>query len=372
MMITLSDLFDRALLKDMLLERYVHVQSHPSLPLNILNYTPAAQYAQKWNEVTTKCRGLIYDADTEEVIARGFDKFFNWDDSSQPYPPSGPVLRSPKMDGSLGILYKLENAELSKATGWSVATRGSFTSDQARMATAMLWRAHDANELDLNDLREEKSYLVEIIYPENRIVVDYGDQRRLVLLDVLDTETGKSDLDEFERVYWLDKVERTYFPKGFSDQFVHDIPEGEEGFVVYWPGKNYRVKMKAAEYLELHRMIFSLSERSIWEALGNDQTIEEICVRLPDEFHAWVQRVAADLIEKRDRICSEARREFTSILHEVYDPWDRKAFAQRATGSPNRAYLFMLYDGKDIQDSIWKTLRPVGGKTVTTISEDVA
>ena len=43
-----------------------------------------------------------------------------------------------------------------------------------------------------------KTYLFEIIYPENRIVVDYGDYKGLVLIDVIDNETGKSDLQEFD------------------------------------------------------------------------------------------------------------------------------------------------------------------------------
>jgi RNA ligase len=368
----LTDLFPMELFQKMQDEKYVRIQQHPTEPYAIANYSELAQFDREWNEVTLNCRGLIYNYKTNEVVARGFRKFFNWDDSSQPYPPHGPVLRSPKMDGSLGILYQPQGGT------WAVATRGSFASDQAEWATDYLY-IQDAVLWDLNDLRPGYSYLVEIIYPENRIVVNYADQKRLVLLDVLNTATGKSDLEEFERVEWLDKVERIYFPNGFSDSFGHDIPEGEEGFVVYWPSKDYRVKMKSAEYIELHRAIFSLSERTIWQALGDGKTVEDICVNLPDEFHGWVKRVAYELMQAADRVYLDAKREFNYISHlirhldkSLFREDNRKAFAAKAANSPLRAYLFMLYDDKDIKNAIWKTLRPVGNKTVSTISEDVA
>jgi RNA ligase len=375
----LTDLFSMDLFQRMRDERYIRIQQHPTEPLAIANYSELAQFDRLWNEVTLNCRGLIWDYQKGRIVARGFRKFFNWDDASQQYPPHGPVLRSPKMDGSLGILYQ------DPAGTWAVATRGSFTSDQALWASEALRDSLGVGGgIYLDDLRPGFSYLVEIIYPENRIVVNYGDARRLVLLDVLDTATGKADLDEFDRVLWVDKVERKYFPNGFSDSFGHDIPEGEEGFVVYWPGKDFRVKMKSAEYIELHRAIFSLSERTIWQALGDGKNTEEICVKLPDEFHDWVKGVAETLQVEALRITIDARREFRETLQRVVPEYydgapltdaraqHRKAFAQLAAKSPMRTYLFMLYDGKDIEQAVWKTLRPVGNKTVTTISEDVA
>src|ERR1700744_3758974 len=103
------DLLDQDLYSRMLEEKFIRVQRHPFSSLCIVNYTEQAQYQREWNEVTLNCRGLIWDFIEEEVISRPFPKFFNWDDSSQPYPPTGPVMRMPKMDGSLGILYHTED-----------------------------------------------------------------------------------------------------------------------------------------------------------------------------------------------------------------------------------------------------------------------
>ena len=92
-----------------------------------------------------------------------------------------------KLDGSLGVVYREPTSRR-----WSVATRGSFDGEQARWATQRL-RSDDR----LTPLpREDRTYLLEVIYPANRVVVDYGDREDLVLLDVLALDDGRSVLDE--------------------------------------------------------------------------------------------------------------------------------------------------------------------------------
>lgn len=86
---------------------------------------------QEWNFFETISRGLILNKTTGEIVARPFDKFFNWFER-------GRFSRSPimqvyeKLDGSLGILYRTEDGEL------RIATRGSFDSEQAQYATKLL------------------------------------------------------------------------------------------------------------------------------------------------------------------------------------------------------------------------------------------
>ncbi len=213
----------------------------------------------------------------------------------------------------------------------------------------------------------------------NRIVVDYGDWESLVLLDVLDTETGAADLEAFDQFQWPDKVSKTLLP-GFQDTMASDIPSGEEGFVFYWPHKDFRVKMKAAEYLELHRMIFSLSERTVWERMGDGETIEDICVKLPDEFHDWVKQVGARLLKEQALVLRAVGKEFLHILSSVRGGdfedlcggSERKQFAYAVQGDVYKGYLFMCYDRKDIEAEVWKSLRPAGNLGIKVISEDTA
>jgi RNA ligase len=228
--------------------------------------------------------------------------------------------------------------------------------------------------------RHDRTYLFEVIFPANRIVVDYGADERLVLLDVLDTATGKADLAEFDEIVYLDKVQKVAMP-GFQDTMASDIPSGEEGFVFYWPERDFRVKMKAAEYVELHRMIFGMNARMVWQRLGDGETVEDIAMQLPDEFHQWVKDISMGLIRQRNRIFADVVREYGEAIHayKADDPQDlraeKKAFAERVKSSPLKSYLFLMFDhpgGERVKEEIWKNIRPAGGIGISTISEDTA
>ena len=46
--------------------------------LVIFNYTVMCTYKRRWNWFERVSRGLILNTSTGEVVARPFDKFFNW------------------------------------------------------------------------------------------------------------------------------------------------------------------------------------------------------------------------------------------------------------------------------------------------------
>jgi RNA ligase len=103
------------------------------------------------------CRGLVTD-DKGNIVARPFKKFFNMEEGK--HTPTSDFEVYDKMDGSLGIFFYYEG-------GWVMATRGSFTSDQAVKGYEMMFKYDFAN------LHKDYTYLFEIIYDQNRIVVKY-------------------------------------------------------------------------------------------------------------------------------------------------------------------------------------------------------
>ena len=161
---------------------FVVRRAHPTLPLCILNYTERATYTpDSWNAVTRNCRGLIYDTNTHEIVARPFPKFFNMGERYAPQcDPTSRVVVTDKLDGSLGVLYRTPD-------GLAVSTRGSFDSEQTKHATELV-RTRYAEFVPPHG----HTLLFEIVYPDNRIVVDYGDMDDLILLGAIHIETGCS------------------------------------------------------------------------------------------------------------------------------------------------------------------------------------
>jgi RNA ligase len=362
-MTKLFDLFDDRSFYMMVENGYVKAQQSPDALYTIYNYTDACTWDQAWNEVTLQCRGLIVDETTDEIIARGMPKFFNSDQDQAPtFLLDDEVIVSDKMDGSLGILYYLPDYTE------AIATRGSFTSDQAVWATNW-WRT---NRPDIA-LEAGKTYLFEIIYPENRIVVDYGGKEGLVWLGTVDNETGK-----FEPGWSLpiDSASR-YNYKTWGEVLSAPERANAEGFVVTRISDGEMVKIKYEDYKRLHKYMTRVTERHVWECLLQDRRLIDEFAGAPDEFHHWVLEVAKDLEEKF------ATRHISLILNyrsirfgkdeakfEVEDPREaKKNFALAVKDEKDKSYFFSFFEERTVIPQIWKELKPEA-KTFKVVNSD--
>lgn len=361
----INELFDAALLQEMLTNGYVSTQQHPELPLSIHNYTPSAQYERVWNDVTLQSRGLIVDWSIGEVVARPFPKFFNYAEAIQegiPMPEGDPVVTD-KMDGSLGIIYTHNGVS-------AVATRGSFASDQAVWATNHLYENYP------NFTQPEGvTTLVEIIYPSNRIVVDYGNMSELVLLGAIDNETG-ADIHFNDIDWWTGPRTTTYGYRSIEDAVAIGSGlqyEQDEGVVLTWHREgapSVRLKVKHPRYVELHRIVTNLSTRSVWEALAND-TFDQLLEAAPDEFHPWIRNVESELWTSFDIIANIAAHDLEDArlyTGNLVDYTRADLAAQITQRSSYPGLCFALEDGKDIAPRIWQMIKPE--RTMAMIVEE--
>lgn len=347
----ITDLFSEQALQHMIEQGFVRAASHPTKPLVIYGYTEKAAYAREWNDVTRNCRGLIYNTITNEIVARPFPKFFNYGELTDmdKVKMQGPIQVTEKMDGSLGIVYF-------DGDDWAVATRGSFTSDQAVWATKRL-REGDTTSWAALDF--DSTTLVEIVYPENRIVVNY-DFSGLVFLAQIDIETGR-DLALEQPMYpshWESAgepvVEHHDF-RSFLDVMAAPDRENTEGYVVHFVNTDLRVKIKGETYVRLHRVITGATTRRIWEVLVAGESLDVLLTDVPDEFYVWVKATVANLTEAHENVIAKARAEYAEIEHYAYD---RKTFAEHAGKTENPAAMFSLLDGRDLSEWAWKQIRP--------------
>ncbi len=329
----------------------ISVNKHPTEPYLIYNYTPHCQFNKAWDEITMQCRGLIVHQDTGEIIARPFKKFFNYEEFVQTdlsIPKSVPEVYD-KRDGSLGILYWGTDGR-----PW-IATRGSFMSDQAIWATEFFRK--NANN---HSFSRAHTYLYEIIFPANRIVVDYGSYQGLDLLAIIDTETGldtpvPSSLPLLQDLNSLGKsVQRIPFTS-FEELKARNT-KNSEGFVLFWRNEDLRLKVKFEDYVRLHKIFTGLSEIGIWEILASGKEIEQVVTEIPDEMHEWVRDVAGSLYIR----FFDIERLATQTEMQIKDLPTRKEQAEIILKSTYPAVTFAMLDGKDYKKIIWRMIRPHG------------
>ena len=331
--------------------------AHPNLPLRILNYTQKAQFTpESWNGITDKCRGLIYSTVDEAIVARPFVKFWNYGDLRHPETmpenfPFGKPLITRKFDGSLGILYRYDGK-------WGCATRGSFTSDQALWATAWL------NSRPIIVWPDGYTPLVEIVFPENQIVVKY-DWKGLVLLASVRIESGEeapfSALRQWAQENDLRLVDQ--FDKPLEECVIEDI-ENEEGYVVAWhrPGTwPLRVKVKMETYCRLHRLLTGTNPVTVWEMLRDGLDLTTVTTDVPADFVAWINNVESSLRSAYKVIEEAALAAMLEYEGEklITTAEQRKQFALYAVAKPPLTpVMFAILDGKNYAPIIWKMVRP--------------
>lgn len=341
---------DTALYDDYVARKLITKVKHPRDELYIYNYTPVAQFSRAWDDVTLQARGLIADQQGN-IVARPFRKFFNFSEHTgadlhanqfiRPLPFDLPYRVTEKMDGSLGILY------WSVTDGWALATRGSFASAQAQEGTAILHDYLMANpDFPFN---HHHTYLFEIIYPQNRIVVDYGQRRDIVLLEVLDTETG-APVDMSGHYPW--PTVESYPAMDIAELQALHRPNAE-GFVLRF-ADGTRVKVKHDEYVRLHRILTNVSSKSIWDMLRNGESLESILDNIPDEFYDWVRKTEADLRAEFQRIEDYNRQK----LADMPDFETRRDQAVYVAETLYPSILWNMIDGKDYDKLIWRYLKP--------------
>jgi RNA ligase len=323
----------------------LYKQVHPSLPLTIWNYTEKVQYENLWDEVTLMCRGLVTD-NTGDIVATPFQKFFNIEEGK--FEPTEKFEVYEKMDGSLGIVFWYQGQ-------WVVATRGSFTSDQAIKARELL------QKYNTDIMFRHLTFCFEIIYPENRIVLDYGTDEKLVLLGTFNKDGKEMDSEIWSQ--WGFDVVKKY--DGINDykQLKEMVKNDQEGFVVKFSNGD-RVKVKGVEYLRLHKIMTNVTTTGVWEYLKNGEDVMEILKDVPDEFYNKIKTYVQHLKYGYFQISEDAGKKFDGMMYGKYNDkepiTDRKEFAEWVLTQPKHmsGILFRMFDKKDYSEIIWNLIRP--------------
>lgn len=338
-----NKMLNKELLQEMLDKKYVMFQKHDTEDLYIYNYTQSTQYESVWNEITLACRGLILDKELN-IIQKPFGKFFNLEQLKASDIPKEPFDVYEKMDGSLLVMYFIDNKPF-------LASRGSFNSEQACMGNTILYTKYK-HLFPLLD--RSATYVFELIFPSNRIVVDYGDTEDIVLLSIIDVETGEERLDDigFTIVKKHDGIQDINTLKSLEEP-------NREGFVIRYKS-GLRVKVKFEEYCRLHRIITDVSSTNIWEYLSQNKDFEEILDRVPDEFYNWVKKTKQNIRLRYKEIYDLN----LDIIKNMPKFESRKEIAEFCVKQKYTGILFSMLDNnmtgnyKSVDSQIWRLVKP--------------
>lgn len=202
----------------------------------------------------------------------------------------------------------------------------------------------------------------------NRIVVDYGGERKLVLLAKIHTQTG-AEFSPKQLKFYADhgfEVAKQY--DGIKDiaQLKALEEPNKEGFVLHF-ASGLRLKAKFADYVRLHRLLTQCSTRTIWDALRTGQSLDDVLERVPDEFYAWVRQTRDDLLRR----FAEIEASCTFVAEQVRMLPTRKDQAALVVKEPYPSIIFLMLDNKPYREAIWRALYPAAERPFR-VDEEVA
>jgi RNA ligase len=343
------------------------VISNQSGSLTLFKYTQKTIIDDLWNDVNRQARGIIFDLDGR-VVARPFNKFFNMNEREETKAANLPWLDGfeifEKLDGSCGTGYIGDSQ-------WKLATPGSMESDQAVEGTAILHSykepetidlddgsvlvalSHNVKRYDLSHLPVDCTPIFEIIYPENRIVVDYHGSRELVLLAIFEHNGEEWHPRRVDQIAQMCGFRR---PKEYRmDLREATFEDNTEGYVCRFDC-GLRVKVKSPTYTRIHRLLDAMSPKGVIALIRGREygvTVKQLPASIAcdfDDIRALVQGMY-------DKIFTDAHANLNRMLECQGENTPRKQQAlwiQENVDNMEGGFVFALLDGKEIEDKIWK------------------
>lgn len=320
------------------------IRSQTYKDMTIYQYTEFTQFESLWNNCTLNARGIVFDNDGV-LVQRCMPKFFNHDE------PDGIKVEKLMLKEQIGVVQEKLDGSLIKITkdekhGLVITSKASFNSDQAKMAKEIV----DENNYSF---KEGWTYHFELIHPDNQIVLNYGDEKKLVLLAIIDNKTGK-DIDVYSHELRFEKPQ--LYELGVLLNVNALNKNGlHEGVVVNYG--SYRLKYKTDEYIRLHRIVTEFTPKRVWEALSSGQRIDRM--NIPEEFIKWLDDTEKELLLKYNELFNKINQSLADTINMTNK---EIALSEDKNIKEMRECLFTIRSGKDVEAKIWKAIKPKGEK----------
>lgn len=288
--------------------------------LILMKYSPVI-FETGWNKLALMCRGKIVKKSDKSIVSYPFDKFFNINERpeysdrliAEKIAAAKDVFITDKKDGSLIALSVYNNDFL-------VTTNGSFSNMQIDNAKRLLV---DKYPLLTKDVVNGRTFIFEIIIPEDEHCIKYGDVEKMYLLGVRELDTMKlldyPELVKIAQKYNLDITEQEHLSLSTMQEKVHETGANKEGWVVRIVDDNdndFIVKIKYDEYFIIHRLRTGVNVKKVYnqyvfmniaEMLPlMPQDIKDATLSVIEEINVNRVKIENKAIELAHRIAREA------------------------------------------------------------------
>lgn len=296
--------------------KLIKTSKHPYLPLVSFCYTKECgqnpEIAEEWDNTTASCRGTIVDIEHGAIVSKAWNKFFNYNPSIHDFEINDKSYILEKLDGSLGITYYNYEKEIIQ-----MASKNSFVSPMAIFGTNWIKQKVEKYGNIFNPYKY--TYLFEIIYPDNRIVVPYNNIEECILLSIIDTDTGEElPFEEVEKYQKYDII----IPKKYNFKttkelynFAKKLPWNEEGYVLTLSDKKLKFKFKGDDYLKVFNIVYNTGTRAIWKMVKNGIDFDEIIKDLPNDLRKEKEDIYVNIIHDKKEVIQFCKDIFYSIYH---------------------------------------------------------
>lgn len=319
--------------------------------LSLFKYSQQCVFDDMWNDINKKCRGIIFNNQTGEIVARPYNKFFNLNE--RPETSYENVMKN--LGQKFSITEKLDGSCIAiwyDGKVWRASTPGSMSSEQAKYAESIFPR------YNFSEISQNHTYMCELISPWNRVVIDYGERDELILITAFTNEwepkeVNRGFLDYVSDTTGLKKV-KTINSDDIGAFLLSNVPDGEEGYVIRF-SNGERIKLKGSWYFNLHNLIGNLSIKNMVEMVS-EGNYHEVVKDLPDYIKDDFDDIYSQVITTKDKIDKEVCETWEKALREIKDVSNFKACAQLFSKHDTSAILFvMMRDKLDLIDSLtWK------------------
>lgn len=328
----------------------------------ILNYEQVefkkTSNIKKGHPINTECRNLVvhYKDNKWIEVAHSFHRFLNFNDNKDndkffiEQMNSGNIVAIEKLDGSLILVVYLFNK-------WWIFTRGSnadtnpFVGMHKCQKNNITFGDKVRSLVNFDLLNKDTTYIFELCVPGSHIT-NYENEF-LGLLQAHNTNNGDIITNNINMLKKVSedigiKIGNYFNPKSIKE-VEDDIASKRkdfEGYVLWHPETNRRLKIKNKSYVILHHNVgkISYTDESILDlALSEDWSeIPNLLTTIKDKIIMFNEKIKDDI-------------NYLINFPDLGEK-DRKTFALKIKQHPYKTILFNIYNKKDIDSTYIKEL----------------